>query len=90
MKQRLQTKDISDIPILDYLAKHQGKWSMEWDVKAATFPELNDKLWRSKVSSMIKRGLSGGCGCGCRGDLEITDKGLAVIGAERTATYSGY
>ena len=27
-----------------------------------------------------------GCDCGCRGDYEITDKGLEIIGAKRTTS----
>lgn len=86
----MQTKDIPDEPILHYLDKHQGEWSMAWDVKANTFPDIPEKLFKSKMASMIRRKLSGGCECGCRGDFVITDKGLEIIGAKRTHPYNGY
>lgn len=53
-------------------------------------PETPHKLFHSKMKSLHKRGLIGGCVCGCRGDFEITDKGLALIGRERTQPYTGY
>lgn len=36
------------------------------------------------------RGLVGGCPCGCRGDFEITDRGLALLGRARFTDYTGY
>ncbi len=48
------------------------------------------KVYFAKLRALHKRGLIGGCQCGCRGDFEITDKGLALIGRERTKPYSGY
>ncbi len=48
------------------------------------------KLQRAKMTMLMNRGLIGGCDCGCRGDYEITNKGLALIGVERTKPYSGY
>lgn len=48
------------------------------------------KVALSKMKSLYKRGLVGGCDCGCRGDFEITDKGLAVIGQTRKVEYNGY
>jgi hypothetical protein len=48
------------------------------------------KLKLAKMQSLHRRGLVGGCTCGCRGDFEITDKGLAAIGRERYAAYTGY
>ena len=50
----------------------------------------HEKIWLAKMKSMIRRGLSGGCDCGCRGDYEITDKGLELIGEKRTKQYNGY
>lgn len=98
----MKTKDIPDEPILRFLAKHQGEWcnwfSPVWidgtlnkqSVVVAFPPNTPDKLIISKMNSLIRRGLSGGCGCGCRGDFEITDKGLEVIGEKRTKPYTGY
>lgn len=98
----MKTSDIPDRPILEYLARYQGEWTCLWyghfkekdpeqsDVFYA-FPEgTPHKLVLSKMRSLIRRGLSGGCECGCRGDFEITDKGLELIGQERTKPYNGY
>ncbi len=95
-KGRLQTKDIPEKPILEFLAQHQGEWST-WG-KGYSMPTVSDampdntpdKLKLSKMRSLHKRGLVGGCDCGCRGDFEITDKGLAAIGQTRTKPYTGY
>lgn len=48
------------------------------------------KLQLAKMRMLHRAGLVGGCTCGCRGDWEITDKGLARIGVARTKRYSGY
>lgn len=48
------------------------------------------KVIHAKYKSLVKRKLIGGCPCGCRGDFEITDKGLAVVGVERSRPYGGY
>jgi hypothetical protein len=53
-------------------------------------PGTPDKVMHAKMKSLYRRGLVGGCDCGCRGDWEITDKGLALIGQPRTKEYSGY
>lgn len=34
----------------------------------------------AKAAALIKRGLLTGCTCGCRGDFELTDKGLEFLG----------
>jgi hypothetical protein len=53
-------------------------------------PETPEKVMLAKMRSLYRRGLAGGCPCGCRGDWEITDKGLAFIGKARTKAYTGY
>ncbi len=40
-----------------------------------------EKLVLAKMRRLIKRGLVDGCGCGCRGDFELTDKGRAILSA---------
>lgn len=49
-----------------------------------------EKVALAKMRSLYRRDLVGGCDCGCRGDFEITDKGLALIGRARTKPYTGY
>lgn len=92
----MQVKDIQDKPILEFLAKHQGEWST-WGtgyhmptVQDAMPPGTPKKLQLAKMRSLHKRGLVGGCTCGCRGDWEITNKGLELAGLPRTTEYNGY
>lgn len=92
----MQAKDISDKDVLEFLSKHQGKWST-WG-KGYGMPTVQDampegtpeKVQLAKMKSLQKRGFIGGCMCGCRGDFEITDLGLAYIGKTRTIPYNGY
>lgn len=94
----VKTSDIPDVPILEYLYERQGQWTCLWygslkdsdDVYFAMPPGLPPKLYLSKMKSLVKRGLVGGCDCGCRGDFEITDKGLQALGKPRLKKYTGY
>lgn len=92
-----QCKDIDDAAVLTFLAQHQGRWST-WDegygymptVRDAMPPKTPPKLQLAKMRQLMRRGLVGGCDCGCRGDFEITDAGLALINQPRTKPYTGY
>lgn len=42
-------------------------------------PDAPTKVLLAKLRRMAKRGLVDGCGCGCRGDWRITDKGQRVL-----------
>lgn len=87
---KMQCKDIPTEPILHFLANHQGKWCTWWigysmptvaDVMPLHTPK---KIQLAKMKMLIKDGLVVGCDCGCRGDFEITDKGLDYIQQSRT------
>jgi hypothetical protein len=92
----MQCKDIPEIPILEFLYLRQGEWcnwfSKKFDNSVRhAFPDtVPDKIILRKMQSLQKRGLVGGCSCGCRGDYEITDKGLAKLGKPRLKPYNGY
>lgn len=102
----MKTSDISDKAILEYLAARQGTWTSLWyghfktskDPGFRETPDVYDampvgtpsKIALSKMRQLHKRGLVGGCPCGCRGDFEITDKGLSLIGRQRVKAYTGY
>jgi len=79
----MQCKDIPDKPVLQYLLRYKGQWcNWYWDernVSEAMPPGTPPKLVLAKMRMLIKRGLATGCGCGCRGDFEITEKGEALI-----------
>jgi hypothetical protein len=92
----MKCSDISDRAVLEFLAQHQGEWSTHGHgysmptVQDAMPPGTPLKLQLAKMRQLHRRGFVGGCPCGCRGDWEITDKGLAFIGQPRTEHYSGY
>lgn len=44
--------------------------------------ETPDKLVHAKMRKLISKGLIDGCPCGCRGDFELTEKGLERIEEE--------
>ena len=82
---KMQTKDIPDRPILEFIEPwtNRGRWcclyagdtEFENSVANAMPAGLPYKLMLGKMRQLIHRGLVSGCGCGCRGDFEITDKG---------------
>lgn len=94
---RPQRKDISTAAVLRFLAQHQGRWAT-WGSDGAAMPSVTaamppgtpPTLQLAKMRQLYRAGLVGGCPCGCRGDWEITDSGLARIGAARTTPYTGY
>ncbi len=95
MKQ-IQCKDISDHLILEFLAKNprqQHNWfPIDESISLSKFsvrhviPNIPDKLLVAKMASMIKKGLVDGCGCGCRGDYVITEKGLSYLNELATSS----
>ena len=85
----MQCKDIPDEDVLKFLYKHRDGWCYMFS------PDLSDRsiflsmphgvsrhLALAKMRKLIKRGLVSGCDCGCRGDFEITDKGIERLGLE--------
>jgi len=81
----MQCKDIPDNLVLEYLLRHKGQWcNWCWDERnvAEAMPSgTPEKLVLAKMRQLIRRGLVDGCGCGCRGDFEITEKGEAFLTA---------
>lgn len=83
----MQCKDIPDRPILEMLARNYGQWCFwypDWPdpdrcLASAMPPGTPEKLMLAKMKQMVRRGVAEGCTCGCRGDFEITDKGLAEL-----------
>ena len=90
-KQKIKCSDIPDKDVLLVLNKTQGRWtSHTCGYLAEFFKPFPIKLGLAKMRQLHKRGFTGGCGCGCRGDWEITDKGLEFIGEIRIHPYNGY
>lgn len=86
----MQCKDIPDLDVLRFLAQLGcwGTWFWFEDYKPknsvlnAMPPKTPVKVARAKMKRLISRDLVIGCSCGCRGDYEITEKGLALISGE--------
>lgn len=81
----MQVKDIPDRPILEFLASlpppRWGSWFTEYENSVQNaMPELpSNKLALAKMRNLIRKRLVKGCGCGCRGDFEITDEGRQLL-----------
>lgn len=80
----MQCKDIPDAPLLAWLCRQTrpATWfCLPKDMRH--MPDVSDamptgvppKLALAKMKNLIKRGFVSGCGCGCRGDFEITELG---------------
>lgn len=82
----MQCKDIPDVPVLAFLRSlsRSGTW-LDYDprpdntVVQAMPAGAPRKLVLAKMRMLMKRGLVDGCGCGCRGDFELTDLGRAYL-----------
>lgn len=81
----MKCSDIPTVEVLRLLAQHQGEWCT-WGI-GYSMPTVADgmppgvppKLQLAKMRRLVAQGLVAGCTCGCRGDWEITDKGLAMV-----------
>jgi len=87
----MKCKDIPDIPILEFLSKfEEGMWcnwyeiepGKSWSsrsVRNAMPKDTPAKLVLAKMRMLMRRELVQGCGCGCRGDFEITQRGREFL-----------
>jgi hypothetical protein len=85
-KKTIQSKHLDTRAILEQVAerkKRDGMWTHRWDLQFPNRPEVNERLVLAKIRRLLKEGLLDGCGCGCRGDLELTPAGYAFLGKER-------
>lgn len=88
----MKCADIPDKPILRFMLQNERGHNMwanwcfgnDFDVRHAMPGGFNlpPNLVLAKMRQMIRRGVIDGCSCGCRGDFEITSKGMAEIGEE--------
>jgi hypothetical protein len=80
----MQAKDIPTPSILHEINAiadlQDGSWVMRWALEPL-YPQVPERLLLAKLRQLIKNGLIDGCACGCRGDLELTDKGYAFLEA---------
>lgn len=82
----MQCKEIPDLPILRFLDTTSGwcNWfdaKYEKSVRRAMPPGVPGKLVLAKMRVLVRNGLVSGCPCGCRGDFEITPKGVEQMSA---------
>lgn len=80
----MQCKDIPDVPILAFLDSLNGTWATWYSgypnsVTNVMPPGIPRKLVLAKMRQLIRRGLVGGCNCGCRGDFTLTYRGRAYL-----------
>jgi hypothetical protein len=88
----MKCKDIPDMPILLMLERLNGKWAFMCDLHPGEHRSILEampqgvpwKLALAKMRRLMDRGLVLGCGCGCRGDFEITQRGREFIAQQRS------
>ena len=57
---------------------HFPHWVFTWNLERL-IPMLPPEVILAKARALLKRGLLDGCGCGCRGNFELTDQGRAFL-----------
>lgn len=73
----MKASDIPDVEFLSFLAQN-GPLTFTWDL-AERWPDYPWKVRLAKARQLLKRKLIAGCGCGCRGDFELTTAGRALL-----------
>lgn len=89
----MKCQDILTIPILEFVASkdHWCNWYFgdDYDVRKVMPTGVSPKLVLAKMGKLIRRGYLSGCDCGCRGDYEITEKGIEEIKKSHPETIAG-
>lgn len=89
--ERLEAFRIEEEPILRFLldvVRKGGAWAThlprdEFNIQKAVPDWVSDRLFEVKALDMARRGLIDCCLCGCRGDYQITTRGLETLGVDR-------
>ena len=91
----MRCKDIPEEPVLRFLHE-QGGWCTWFGPIDGELPANSvlramphgtpAKLALAKMRQMIRNGLVDGCGCGCRGDFELTYQGRELVRGTSTTT----
>lgn len=78
----MKAADIDDRTVLAFIAQQRTQpwpnWVRRMDVEAL-LPDVPPKVVLAKLRQLLKRRLLTGCGCGCRGDFEMTTAGEAFL-----------
>ncbi len=80
----MKAADVPERPVLEFLEKHEGlcTWGEGYSmptVADAMPPGTPPKVQLAKMAALMRRGLVTGCDCGCRGDFELSAKGLQEL-----------
>ena len=87
MAKLIQAKHLPEGPILSFVAA-ADPWTNRWEI-AREVSEINgapEAVVLAKMRKLVKRGLVDGCGCGCRGDFTITERGQEFLAAQLEGT----
>jgi len=79
----MKCKDIPDLPILEFIQGLNKPAIMSSGYENSverSMPEWTPpKVQLAKMHMLSRRGLINGCTCGCRGDFELTEKGIQFL-----------
>lgn len=64
----MKAADVDEKRVLAVIRANAPKWTMTYQLERE-FPEVPYKVLLAKMRSLVKRGIIGGCACGCRGDF---------------------
>lgn len=92
---RMQAKDVPTRAVLEFLAQlpeHHGAGWHDLKPREQFMPTVLDampagtpeKVALAKMRRLIAAGLVDGCGCGCRGDFNLTEKGRSELAGSTT------
>lgn len=79
----MKASDISDLELCRAIADTEpmGGWGYSWRHWGAVAERIDapPRVVMAKFRRCKGRGLVDGCDCGCRGDWELTQSGMALI-----------
>jgi hypothetical protein len=73
-------KEIPDLFFLlavEIICEYKGYWANR--IELGRYLGEIGKVVLAKAHQLIKRGLLDGCDCNCRGDFELTSKGILLL-----------
>lgn len=80
---RPKASDIDEVELLrniEMWCRANEMWGMTSPLRRQFYPALPEAVLLAKLRRLLARGLVTGCGCGCRGDWELTSKGRERAG----------
>ena len=94
-RRKVKAADIPDIDIMRFIKERSmeektpggwvahslPRWVFSWDFEDGPWSHLPWKVVVAKLDKLERRGLITSCMCGCRMDIEITEKGQRLLNA---------